>query len=159
MAEGKTDIEDLLAQLRRCHAEGLRPGLAVGAFGLIHAGTIRFLRRAREDCDRLFALISPMADPAGGTGKAPELLRADERRRILAMMEEVDGVVLLERPEDFDAEAWRRAAPRARWARAGAEADVDPAVREKLKGQGVDLEALADSEDCTTRGLLERLAR
>lgn len=160
MAERKTEIDDLLAKLRRCAAEGLRVGIAVGAFALIHAGTVRFLRRARERCDRLFVAIVPQRRPPEGSGKAENLLRPDERRRILAMMEEVDGALLLDRPEDLDADAWRRAAPDAAWMWSEAENDLDPPTREEWSRQGLEPEPISDGQEgCTTRLLLERLAR
>ncbi len=157
MNERKLEIGDLLENLRRDAAQGLRVGIALGAFGLVHAGSVRFLHLARGDCDRLYAAVLPLGESSEESGKTAALLRPDERLRILAMLEEVDGTVLLKGGDDL--EALSRAAPEAVWMFAEAEGDVDPENRSKLSRLGLELRPLSTSEDCTTRLLLERLAR
>lgn len=154
MSERDTQRIPLAESLAACAGKGLRIGIALGAFGLIHAGTTRFLAQGRARCDRLFAAILPEGNLPGASEQAAALLRPDERLRILRMMEAVDGAAFLETAEEC-----RRAAPEALWMSAEDEADIDPSTRADLDRLGIALEPIATPGACTTRSLLERIAR
>lgn len=161
MTGGGSANAAVVARLGQCAARGERIGVALGVFGLIHAGTIAFLRQARARCDRLFVAVLPEPERVEGAERAAELLRPDERLRILALVEGVEagGVALLAGGSPQEPRTWRQAAPEAIWMCAAAEEDVSATVRADLAQLGVELSALAGTETCTTRAVLERLAR
>jgi cytidyltransferase-like protein len=126
--------------------------VALGSFGLIHAGTIRFLRQACAAADRLFVAVLPEAAAAEG------LMRPQERLRVLKALEEVAGADFL--PLDPAAlDQWKQAAPEAPWFRCAAENDVAPETLARLAETGLNVRSLEDTGECTTAALLERMGR
>jgi glycerol-3-phosphate cytidylyltransferase-like family protein len=147
-------------RIRQCAAEGQRVGIAVGAFGLIHAGTIRFLKQASNRCDRLFvAIVSGDVTPFSPDAAAQiaRLLRPDERERILGMTDGVEAASLVDPQADLA--AWVAAAPQAVWFLCQSEADLAAPVRDRLEALNVTVEMLPGDATCTTLDVLARLAR
>lgn len=150
------EIGSVLEEIRQLLADGSRVGIAVGAFGLVHEGTVRFLRAARAECDCLFVAVLPCEKLAAETRMAAALLRDDERLRILAMMEEVNGVGVVDEAA-APLPAWAEAATGATWFRSEEEDDVD-AETLALLPESCKPAALS-AGPCTTRVLLERISR
>lgn len=147
-----TTTADLLSTLKESTTQGGHVAVAVGAFGLIHAGTVEFLRKAGERAQGpLYAAV--LAAPE--QGDSTRLLRADERLRVLEQIEGVSAAALVEAE---DLEVWHRAAPAARWASSKAEADIEPPVGDLLKKLGVDLAEIETTGSCTTQSLLARMS-
>jgi hypothetical protein len=154
--------DDLASALEQCSRRGVRIGVALGAFGLIHAGTVRFLHAAKAQCDSLLvAVLSGSGEKMGGDNpsarpetSARHLLRPDERRRVLAAMKGVEAAGLAE-DEGLSLAEWARRVPSARWFVDGAE-DA-PACGALLEGLGIRAETLHPEDSCTTRGLLVRM--
>jgi len=122
--------------------------VAIGAFGLIHAGTVRFLRAARAECDRLFVVVVAEA------GAEKSLLTADERHRVLSALREIDGVAVVAQPSyGILAEA----APDAAWFGFGAEEDLPRGLVATFQSAGIQMKFLNMGETCTTRSVLQRM--
>jgi len=142
-----------LDALRRAGSNAV---VALGSYGLIHAGTIRFLRAARAALGGagqvyLFALAAPGSRAAG-------LMREDERLRVLAALDEVDGVGLAGAPGP-DFEVWADAGRGALWALSSDEDGAGAEVRDFLSARGVRFASFGVAEGCTTASLLERMSR
>jgi bifunctional ADP-heptose synthase (sugar kinase/adenylyltransferase) len=147
------------ARISQAASEGQRVGIALGAFGLIHAGTIRFLDTARAACDRLFVAVLAQTPPSAGVcGNSTNLLRPEERVRILNLLRETDGAELVA-PGGAALEEWRRAAPRAVWMISTAENDVDDSTIARLQELGATVKAIPGEGACSTRSLLARIQR
>ena len=154
---GEERREPVLARMSRAASEGERVGIALGTFGLIHAGTIRFLDAARAACDRLFvAALAQTPPPAGVCGSSTNLLHPEERVRILNLLRGTDGAGLVA-PGGAALEEWRRAAPRAEWMISAAENDVDDSTIARLQKMGTTVRAIPGEGACTTRSLLARI--
>lgn len=152
-------MDEMLANLRRSAGQGARIGFALGAFGLIHAGTVRFLREAKARCDALGAVVLPQAELPRGTEKAALLLKPDERRRILSVMEEVDAVALLDPGEQREIGRLVETAPEAEWMYDPAEGELDREIAARFALLGARWRPISAGQACTTRLILERLAR
>ncbi|HNY25819.1 MAG TPA: hypothetical protein PLA90_09340 [Candidatus Sumerlaeota bacterium] len=153
-------VSPILDRIRRCAAEGGRVGFAVGTFGLIHAGTVRFLKQAAGRCDRLFVAIVPGdADTVGPDAAAQiaRLLRPDERERILGMTDGVEAAAQVDPQADLA--AWAAAAPQGVWFQCQSENDLAPAVQDRLQALKASVEVLPGDATCTTLDVLARLAR
>ena len=146
-------------QLVQCTAKGLKPGIALGVFGLIHAGTIEFLRHARKECDRLFVAILPVPSNSVASDKTSALLRPEERVRILSAFVEVEAAGLVEETGNPSLKALCEAAPQAVWFSSKAENDVDEATADRLGKLGSPLQVSTPHASCTTAALLERMVR
>ena len=144
-------------RLAACARSGERIGFALGTFPLIHAGTVVYLRRAREGCDRLFAIVLP-GEGEQDTGEGT-LLRPSERVRVLEMLVEVDGAIRIDLPDAPTLEEVHTAAPAAVWMRCTAENDVDDTTLRRLAQVGIEVNAVDAGQECTTRAILERVAR
>ena len=147
--------QPILQQLAQATSEGAHLGIAVGSFGLIHAGTVRFLQEARCRCDRLFAAVLALPRDQGEDGG---LLRPDERLRILKLLCNIEDAGEISPPGAGDLEAWRQAAPNARWMVFAAE-DNDPAraAATCLQAVGLDPVGIQETEHCTTAAVLQRM--
>jgi glycerol-3-phosphate cytidylyltransferase-like family protein len=147
-------------RIGRCVAAGQNVGFAIGTFGLIHAGTVRFLKQAASRCDRLFVAIVPVdasTVSADAAAQIARLLRPDERERILSMTDGVEAAALVTPPSALA--VWSDAAPQAVWFHSQSESDLPPAVREQLETRAARIETLPGDSTCTTLDVLARLAR
>ena len=155
--EGASPGGSVAEGLAECRSAGRRIGVAVGAFGLIHAGTVRFLRAARGECDSLFvALLAPSAIPAGGE-RAGQLLRPDERFRLLESLQDVDAVARIDQQGGMSLAELHAAAPGAEWLGSADDKDVDAATRDELRRLGVAVRDIVAAAGCTTQSVLRRM--
>ena len=155
---------ELAAALEECSKKGGRIGIATGTFGLIHAGTVRFLRAARAECDHLFVAI--FSEPAGddGSGDPPSrietaarhLMKPGERRRVLTAIEGVE-VADFAGQDGLSLSEWVRLAPSARWMASDSEGDVGAGCEAQLRQAGVTIQMIHEGDSCTTRALLRRM--
>jgi D-glycero-D-manno-heptose 1,7-bisphosphate phosphatase len=96
---------DLWVQEQR--ALNRRIGFTCGAFDLLHAGHVDFLERARQCCDRL--LVAVNSDRSIRLYKSPlrPINPESERMQVVAGLECVDAVVLMEEQRPLSAiERW-----------------------------------------------------
>ncbi|MBN1867825.1 hypothetical protein JW916_11080 [Candidatus Sumerlaeota bacterium] len=150
--------DSTIRRIADCARAGERIGFALGAFVLIHAGTVRYLRRARERCDRLFAVALPVDEGASADADAT-LLKPSERVRVLSMLRETDAALLAGSDGEPALDDLRAAAPRAAWMRCEAEEDVGADIAARLETMGIELAHVGSTGECTTLEVLRRIAR
>lgn len=150
---------EFLDFLRVQTESGKKVGVALGSFPLIHAGTVRFLRAARAQCDVLVALVA--AGNAEEAADKPLFLKLEERRRVLAAFQEVGFAAIAGREGGLTLDECRAAAPKAVWMQAAAENDFPPEspLRAELESMGVRLKNCHSRETCTSAEVLRRMAR
>ena len=127
--------------------------IALGEFGLIHAGTIEYLKQIIEQNNStLFVAIFPNWDKEN----SKQLLRTDEKFRLIQMMENVKGVILLS--EDLsELETIKQTAPEAQWYIHGNESSFASNL-EKIQQQDIQPTQIETNQDCTTEDILQRMA-
>lgn len=133
---------------------GKRLAFAPAPYFLVHAGTVDFLNQLACRAEFITALILPM--PPFQNAALTQLLRLDERRRVLAALEPVGEALLLpDEPEVLG--EWKNAFPEALWAWDNGETGLDAGPWKKA------LPALQALErkgfDCHCGELLQRMSR
>jgi rfaE bifunctional protein nucleotidyltransferase chain/domain len=89
-------LPQLQSLVKHWHAEDLRVGFTCGAFDLLHAGHVHYLKRARSLCDRLIVAVN--SDRSVRSYKDPLRPIVPERHRmsVVAALSCVDAVTLLD---------------------------------------------------------------
>jgi len=128
-------------------------GIAVGAYPLIHAGTVRFLRDARAQCDVLIALVFP-----GETAGLKQFLRVEERQQILSGFQEVEAAAIV---SSSNLEECKKVAPEAVWMVAASEVQFpeEIAVARELARLEIRVKRVHPDEFCTSAEVLTRMAK
>ncbi len=144
-----TSLEDLQSATE----QNTSIAIALGEFGLIHAGTIEYLKQIIEQTDSaLFVAIFPNWDKEN----SKQLLRTDEKFRLIQMMENVKGVILLS--EDLCVlKAIKEIAPDALWYIHANERNFSTNF-EQIQQQQIKPELINTNQDCTTENILQRMA-
>lgn len=87
-------LENLLQDVARWRAAGLKVGFTNGCFDLIHPGHVSLLRQARAACDRLIVGLNTDASVRGLKGSGRPVQDELSRAEVLAAIGTVDRVVL-----------------------------------------------------------------
>jgi D-beta-D-heptose 7-phosphate kinase/D-beta-D-heptose 1-phosphate adenosyltransferase len=87
---------DMVDEIERWRARGLKIGFTNGCFDILHPGHISLIREARHHCDRL--ILGLNSDASVKRLKGPDRPVNDEASRalVLAALENVDGLVIFE---------------------------------------------------------------
>jgi D-beta-D-heptose 7-phosphate kinase/D-beta-D-heptose 1-phosphate adenosyltransferase len=96
------DIEEALRRVERWRASGERVVFTNGCFDLIHLGHVTFLERARREGDRLVVGVNSDRSVRSLKGPSRPVIPAEERARVLAALECVDGVVIFDQDTPLD---------------------------------------------------------
>lgn len=89
------EVRELRAKL---HAQGRKLVFTNGAFDLLHAGHVRYLRQARALGDALVIALNSDASVRALKGRTRPLNTQEDRAEVLRALEFVDAVVLFEEP-------------------------------------------------------------
>ena len=124
----------------------------LGAFELLHAGTVRFLRQAGRECNRLFACVLPRNGSQSGS-----MLRVEERLQLLLALEQVSGACII-RDQQILPPLARQWATGVKWFKSDSECDVAESLWLDITRSGAKTIALPGDGSCTTPLLLKRMA-
>jgi len=78
------------------HAENLRVGFTCGAFDLLHAGHVHYLKRSRSLCDRLIVAVNSDRSIRSYKGLLRPIIAERHRMDVVAALSSVDAVTLLD---------------------------------------------------------------
>ncbi len=92
----------LLPVLEKLRRSGKKVVFTNGCFDLIHAGHVRYLRRARAAGDLLVVGLNSDRSVKGLKGEGRPLVPEAERAELLAALEMVDYVVIFDQPTPRD---------------------------------------------------------
>jgi bifunctional ADP-heptose synthase (sugar kinase/adenylyltransferase) len=88
-------LESLVRTIEEWRSRGLRWGVAVGAFDLVHAEHARRLVSIRSSVDRLVALVTEDEWTAEKLGEGHPVSPAADRARVVAGLRMVDAVAIV----------------------------------------------------------------
>lgn len=91
-------LEAAVREVATARGRGARVALANGAFDLLHAGHVRYLRGAREHGDVLVVAVNSDMSVRGAKGPNRPVVPQDERAEIVSAIEGVDWVVVFDEP-------------------------------------------------------------
>jgi D-beta-D-heptose 7-phosphate kinase/D-beta-D-heptose 1-phosphate adenosyltransferase len=96
------NVADMVDEIERWRARGLKIGFTNGCFDILHPGHISLIREARHHCDRL--IVGLNSDASVKRLKGPERPVNDEASRalVLAALENVDGLVVFDEDTPLD---------------------------------------------------------
>src|SRR5215469_9641027 len=95
-AEKILSLEELLQRARSQRERGKRLVFANGAFDLLHAGHVRYLKAARKEGDWLAVGVNSDASVRRSKGEGRPIVPETERAEIVAALACVDAVVIFE---------------------------------------------------------------
>ncbi len=87
-------LAEMIEEVERWRARGLRIGFTNGCFDLIHVGHVSLLSQAKDHCDRLVVGLNTDASVKRLKGDDRPINDEAARAIVLAALEAVDGVVL-----------------------------------------------------------------
>lgn len=88
--------DDLVKQVRRWQASGLKVGFTNGCFDILHLGHIQSLEAVRSRCHRLIVAVNSDASVRRNKGAQRPIVGQDERAGMLASLAVVDAVVIFD---------------------------------------------------------------
>lgn len=91
-------LRGLRAELARVRGRGAKVVFTNGCFDIVHAGHVRYLRKARSYGDCLVVGMNSDASVRGIKGPARPIVPQDERAEVLCALECVDYVVIFDEP-------------------------------------------------------------
>ena len=100
---------DMVDEIERWRARGLKIGFTNGCFDILHPGHISLIREARHHCDRLILGLNSDASTKRLKGHDRPVNDEASRALVLAALENVDGLVIFE--EDTPLEIIRKLKP------------------------------------------------
>ena len=89
-------LHQLESRVKDWHAESLRVGFTCGAFDLLHAGHVHYLKRARSLCDRLIVAVNSDRSVRSYKGPFRPIVAERHRMSVVAALSCVDAVTLLD---------------------------------------------------------------
>ncbi|MDP8235151.1 MAG: D-glycero-beta-D-manno-heptose 1-phosphate adenylyltransferase [Candidatus Erginobacter occultus] len=102
MKEKIRTLPQLLPVLEKLRRSGQKVVFTNGCFDLLHAGHVRYLRRARAAGDLLVVGLNSDRSVKGLKGEGRPLVPEAERAELLAALEMVDYVVIFDQPTPRD---------------------------------------------------------
>ncbi len=150
MTDPGDSVALVLAAGRR---DGRRVAVALGAFGLIHAGTLAFFDACLAQADQL--VVGVLAPHGAGRDGADCLLRPDERLRIFRALEVVSAAETVADPSAL--RSWHDAGADLAWHRAAAENDLSAAMSEALDEMAITVRTTGPRDTRTTGALVARM--
>jgi len=147
---------ELLSRAARERAAGRRVVFANGAFDLLHAGHIRYLRAARAEGDWLAVGINSDDSVRRSKGASRPIVPEAERAEIIAALACVDAVTVFE--EDSPAALLAALAPDVHAKGTDYTPDSVP-EREVVAAYGGRTAIVGDPKDHATTDLIERIRR
>ena len=153
---GVLDEDQLLHSVAAARQRGARIVMTNGCFDLLHAGHVAYLEAARALGDRLVVAVNSDASVARLKGPGRPVNTLQRRMAVLAGLQSVDWVV------GFDEETPERLLARVRpdvLVKGGDYARDEVIGRELVESWGGRVEVLAFVDDCSTTGILARIAQ
>ncbi len=93
-----TTARELLPILEKRRRSGKKIVFTNGCFDILHAGHVRYLRKARSAGDLLVVGLNSDRSVRGLKGEGRPLVSQEERAELLAALEMVDYVVIFDEP-------------------------------------------------------------
>jgi rfaE bifunctional protein nucleotidyltransferase chain/domain len=88
--------EELVEIIRQLKAEGKKVGFSSGAFDLVHAGHVLYLKEAKEQCDVLVIALNSDQSVKEYKGENRPIVGQEDRAAILSAFEFVDFILIKE---------------------------------------------------------------
>ena len=156
VGRGVLDEEQLLHTVAAARERGARIVMTNGCFDVLHAGHVAYLEAARALGDRLVVAVNGDASVARLKGPGRPVNALERRMAVLAGLQSVDWVVGFE--EDTPERLLARLRPDV-LVKGGDYTREQVVGRELVESRGGRVEVLALVEDCSTTGILARLAQ
>jgi len=94
--------DKLCAEIKEARLKGLKIGFTNGCFDIIHAGHVRYLSKAKEECDKLIVAVNSDGSVRRLKGETRPINPQEARLEVLSALEVVDYVTMFEEDTPLD---------------------------------------------------------
>ena len=94
--------DKLCAEIRESRHNGLKIGFTNGCFDIIHAGHVRYLSKAKEECDKLIVAVNSDSSVRRLKGATRPINPEEARMEVLSALEVIDYVTIFEEDTPLD---------------------------------------------------------
>lgn len=99
---GLLSLEEMIGQVERWRASGLRVGFTNGCFDILHPGHVRVIEQARAQCDRLVVGLNADVSVRRLKGAGRPVNDEQARAAVLSALSCVDGVVIFDTDTPYE---------------------------------------------------------